>query len=626
MPSATTASNTSSLSKSPYSEMDSSMTHVQPTSVSHDSVPTSEDTQFEAPDAADMQPHVVTQEEQRPAPVPRSHPAADVHKKYPAPPSYYAPQPRKTKHHYSPASLPHVISSDPSFEIPSLEKKESEDSVYSYKNYEASHAEHKYAISSKASFDKMESDSKRKEAPESEASEQKEKKAKSSHPQYHYGHYPHYPYYYHYYPPHHASAAAAHASAAASASAAVATSGHAYAWPYPAHHAYSYAYPGYYSHHPAAKPSKGKKSGSHPASSKTVAKKRPEVKKRKAENVTITKKEAKPAVAAAKIQFPPRDITINDHEDKKETLSSGARERRARKNAQSRMRAAKLKETIAMIKQKRPEERTAEEAAKLATFEERRLKKNCRSRQRAMERKSRVSQITRKPEEEWTKEEKEFMHETLVAKYKKNEGDRLRRKRMRESGMSVADTSYSGSTSLDDCPDSHFKPSHFKFQPVDISSSQQNRAESQAPITPKSPHFNDIEHDDFAPNMFEMTPKQSSQEKDFMSNFVFPSPSKDEERFFSSPTLELCADTSILDQSLEEIAYSPRNAQPYVGASREHEMTSPLNIHPLDLPRRTKPTSDTIYDIGQDWRGDDDFARQEAIAVSFSMDEPLELA
>ena len=111
-----------------------------------------------------------------------------------------------------------------------------------------------------------------------------------------------------------------------------------------------------------------------------------------------------------------------------------------------------------------------------------------------------------------------------------------------------------------------------------------------------------------------------------MSNFVFPSPSKDEERFLSSPTLELCADTSILDQSLEEIAYSPRNAQPYVGASREHEMTSPLNIHPLDLPRRTKPTSDTIYDIGQDWRGDDDFARQEAIAVSFSMDEPLELA
>ena len=112
---------------------------------------------------------------------------------------------------------------------------------------------------------------------------------------------------------------------------------------------------------------------------------------------------------------------------------SNIHERRARKNCQSRQRAAKLKDRIANIIKKDPSERTEEEKSTLELYEQRRERKNGRSRERAIERKRKMDLIMTKPESEWTKEEQDFIDETMIAKYKKNEGDRLRRKKLKET-------------------------------------------------------------------------------------------------------------------------------------------------------------------------------------------------
>jgi hypothetical protein len=109
--------------------------------------------------------------------------------------------------------------------------------------------------------------------------------------------------------------------------------------------------------------------------------------------------------------------------------------RRARKNAQSRARAAKLRQRIAEIELKPAEQRTEEETHLYSQFEERRKRKNDRSRERALEKKEEVDRILAKPESKRTKIEKQFLETYTAAKDHKNEGDRLRRQRLKELGL-----------------------------------------------------------------------------------------------------------------------------------------------------------------------------------------------
>jgi len=111
--------------------------------------------------------------------------------------------------------------------------------------------------------------------------------------------------------------------------------------------------------------------------------------------------------------------------------------RKIRKNAQSRSRAARLREKVVTIKVKGDELKTEDESRLYHTFEERRARKNNRSRERALEKKAELDRITAKPENERTKEEIEILDIAVTAKRRKNEGDRLRRERLKKMGLKV---------------------------------------------------------------------------------------------------------------------------------------------------------------------------------------------
>lgn len=115
-------------------------------------------------------------------------------------------------------------------------------------------------------------------------------------------------------------------------------------------------------------------------------------------------------------------------------------DRRSRKNAQSRARAAKLRDRISEIEIKPESERTEEERTIFAQYESRRQRKNDRSRERALEKKEEIDRILAKPEKKRTKIEKQFLETALSAKKRKNEGDRLRRQRLKELGLSSKGT------------------------------------------------------------------------------------------------------------------------------------------------------------------------------------------
>merc|ERR1712238_248383 len=84
-------------------------------------------------------------------------------------------------------------------------------------------------------------------------------------------------------------------------------------------------------------------------------------------------------------------------------------DRRARKNAQSRARAAKLRERITIIEQKPDSERNKEE----------------------------MDRILANAEKKRSKIERQFLDNALSAKKRKNEGDRLRRQRLKEMGLAA---------------------------------------------------------------------------------------------------------------------------------------------------------------------------------------------
>lgn len=110
--------------------------------------------------------------------------------------------------------------------------------------------------------------------------------------------------------------------------------------------------------------------------------------------------------------------------------------RKARKNAQSRQRAARLRRKVESIKTKAKDKELEEVDAKLYhTVEERRARKNNRSRERALEKKAEIERILAKPEIERTKEEMDCLEIANAAKKRKNEGDRLRRERLKSMGL-----------------------------------------------------------------------------------------------------------------------------------------------------------------------------------------------
>lgn len=111
-------------------------------------------------------------------------------------------------------------------------------------------------------------------------------------------------------------------------------------------------------------------------------------------------------------------------------------DRRARKNAQSRTRAAKIRSKIQEVVNKPAEERDDDEQVVVEQYEQRRKRKNDRSRERALEKKEEIDRILAKPEKKRSKIERQFLETALSAKKRKNEGDRLRRQRLKELGLS----------------------------------------------------------------------------------------------------------------------------------------------------------------------------------------------
>jgi len=106
-------------------------------------------------------------------------------------------------------------------------------------------------------------------------------------------------------------------------------------------------------------------------------------------------------------------------------------DRRARKNAQSRARAAKLRERIFKIKDRVNDGRTDAEKAMIDQHESRRSRKNNRSREHAIEKKTEIDRILNKLERKRSKLEKKILETALITKQRKNEGDRLRSQQIR---------------------------------------------------------------------------------------------------------------------------------------------------------------------------------------------------
>lgn len=107
--------------------------------------------------------------------------------------------------------------------------------------------------------------------------------------------------------------------------------------------------------------------------------------------------------------------------------------RKDKQNAQSRARAAKLREKISEVKSKPSEQKTDEEMRLLQIVEERRRKKNERSRERSIKKKMELERILATPEAMRTPEDVNALDVAMKAKKRKNEGDRTRRVQIKNS-------------------------------------------------------------------------------------------------------------------------------------------------------------------------------------------------
>lgn len=108
-------------------------------------------------------------------------------------------------------------------------------------------------------------------------------------------------------------------------------------------------------------------------------------------------------------------------------------DRKEKKNAQSRARAAKLREKISEVNGKPDELITDEEMKLLQIFEGRRQKKNDRSKERAIEKKIEIERILAIAESKRTPEDANALDVFMKSKQKKNEGDRIRREQIKSS-------------------------------------------------------------------------------------------------------------------------------------------------------------------------------------------------
>lgn len=111
--------------------------------------------------------------------------------------------------------------------------------------------------------------------------------------------------------------------------------------------------------------------------------------------------------------------------------------RKAKKNAQSRARAAKLRDRIEMMRQRPQESLTDEERQLLESYEDRRRRKNQRSRERAIEKKLQLESILSKPDKSRSQDEDDTLKIAMNAKKRKNEGDRLRREKIKMAQLAA---------------------------------------------------------------------------------------------------------------------------------------------------------------------------------------------
>lgn len=429
-----------------------------------------------------------------------------------------------------------------------------------------------------------------------------------------------------------------------------------YPWPYPPHQMYFYPPPPYYpppsndlnTTRKEKKKSPTRRDRSEVDAAPAVSSESPPKQKRKSSEPPIQSEK----LSAIKEQA--HDVVLKDQK-KNEGVPSTVLEKRARKNAQSRLRAAKLKEKIARIQAKEPSERTPEEASTLAKFEDRRQRKNGRSRERAIQRKEEFERIFSKPENLWTEEEKAFMVNTMVAKYKKNEGDRLRRKKMKSDGTyseSFEDDSSSIASSTvrslrkievdPPRPPPHFIPSNvyrlngsqFRTKQSKASLPSQSRVQLQSPRPEANKTHNDdllripltpnvpltpilgnitLQHDGSTPDygkMFDVTPLHDGSLRECMFD------SKHSEAQVVATSLELTGNSLLSNADMANTPRTPNNQKslPFI------HLTSPLNLSPLHLPRRQK-MNDGLYDsltgFGNEYHAHEN---QDKIAVSFSVD------
>lgn len=82
-------------------------------------------------------------------------------------------------------------------------------------------------------------------------------------------------------------------------------------------------------------------------------------------------------------------------------------------------------------------DKTPQEEKLLHKHEQRRLIKNHRTKQRAAEKKALIEGILSKPENERNAEEVQILEDHFAKRARKNEGDRLRRIKMKEMGLKV---------------------------------------------------------------------------------------------------------------------------------------------------------------------------------------------
>lgn len=339
--------------------------------------------------------------------------------------------------------------------------------------------------------------------------------------------------------------------------------------------------------------------------------------------------------------------------EKKTDVPPKVLERRERKNAQSRLRAANLKERISYILSKLPSERNAEEVSILHTFEERRAKKNGRSRERASFRKEELKRIVSKPEDLWTQEEKTFMVETMVAKYKKNEGDRLRRRKIKADGSqsenreddTLSTTSSSAYASnkmlnvikkdgeniqdrlrkkdgLHQAIPFHVGSQYLSPRPLDLKKGRSDEL-LHIPLTPcvqLTPILGNIalSHDEQMPDygkMFDITPLLDGSSKDFLCDSRCSGVQGNDVGNSQPSSSSYLA--NVVDIHTPKTPVTQKNL-PFI------HLTSPLGLSPLHLPRRQRNNDgmyDTLTGFGIDYNAHEN---QDMIAVSFSTDSHCE--